>query len=111
MAFVLLLSLAFNAFAAVVQTPPDRIDNTTVWSYLDDNTDPSGDPSDAGYNRTAWTAADFDDSKWKTGAGGFGAKNGNAYSGAAVTLAGCPGDETNYPTYYFRTKVNVNSYF
>ena len=108
LAFVILLSLVFNAFAAVGQTPPDKIDSTTVWSYLDDNTDPAGDPSDAEYNRTAWTATVFDDSAWKTGMGGFGAKNGGAYSGAAVTLDGCPGNETNYPTYYFRTKVNVN---
>ena len=108
LAFVLLLSLAFNAFAVAGQPLPDKIDGSTVWSYLDDNSDPSGNPSDAGYNRTAWTAKDFDDSKWKIGAGGFGAKNGGEYSGAAVTLAGCPGDETNYPTYYFRTKVNVN---
>ena len=106
--FVLLLSLAFNAFAAVGQTPPDKIDSTTVWSYLDDNTDPAGNPSDAEYNRTAWAETSFDDSAWKTGTGGFGAKNGGAYSGAAVTLAGCPGDASNYPTYYFRTKVNVN---
>lgn len=108
LAFVLLLSLAFNAFAAAGQALPDRIDGNTLWSYLDDNSDPSGNPSDAGYNRTAWAEKDFDDSKWKTGAGGFGAKYGGEYSGAAVTLAGCPGDETNYPTYYFRTKVNVN---
>lgn len=108
LAFALLLSLAFNAFAAAGQALPDRIDGSTVWSYLDNNSDPSGNPSDEGYNRTAWTAADFNDSKWKTGAGGFGAKNGGAYSGAAVTLEGCPGNETNYPTYYFRTKVNVN---
>lgn len=50
--FVLLLSLAFNAFAAVGQTPPDKIDGTTVWSYLDDNSDPVGNPSDAEYDRT-----------------------------------------------------------
>lgn len=108
LAFVLLLSLAFNAFATAGQTLPDSIDGTTVWSYLDDNSDPAGNPSDAGYNRTAWTAANFDDSTWKTGVGGFGAKNDGAYSGAAVKLEGCPGDASNYPTYYFRTKVNVN---
>ena len=105
---VLLLPLNFNVFAAGGATMADKIDGTTVWSYLDDNSDPAGDPSEAGYNRTSWTAEDFDDSTWKTGAGGFGAKNGGSYSGAAVTLAGCPGDATNYPTYYFRTKVNVN---
>ncbi len=105
---VLLLSWNFDVRAEGGATLPDKIDGTTVWSYLDDNSDPAGDPSEAGYNRTSWTTADFDDSAWKTGVGGFGAKNGGAYSGAAVTLEGCPGDETNYPTYYFRTKVFVN---
>lgn len=105
---VLLLSLNLNVFAAGGATLPDKIDGTTVWSYLDDNSDPAGDPSEAGYNRTSWTTEDFNDNEWKTGAGGFGAKNGGAYSGAAVTLEGCPGDASNYPTYYFRTKVNVN---
>ncbi|MGN0173349.1 MAG: choice-of-anchor I family protein [Acutalibacteraceae bacterium] len=107
LAFVLFLSMASVAFAEEVKTLPDKIDNTTVWSYLDDNSDPAGNPSEEGYNRTAWTALDFDDSAWKTGMGGFGAKTGGSYSGASVTLAGCPGDETNFPTYYFRTKVNV----
>ena len=107
LAFVLLLSLACNAFATGGETLPDKIDSTTVWSYLDDNSDPAGNPSDEGYNRTSWTTAAFDDSGWKTGAGGFGAKNGGEYSGAAVKLDGCTGT-ANYPTYYFRTKVNVN---
>ena len=75
---VLLLSLNFNVFATGGATPPEKIDSTTVWSYLDDNSDPAGNPADEEYNRTAWTATDFDDSAWKTGVGGFGAK----YDGA-----------------------------
>ncbi len=109
LALVLLLPLAVTAFAGGGNTPPDQIDSTTEWSYLDNNSDPAGDPAAAGYNRTAWTAIGFDDSTWKTGAGGFGAKSGGAYSGAAVTLTGCPGDASNYPTYYFRTKVNIEN--
>ena len=95
LALVLLLSLAATAFAGGGNTPPDQIDSTTEWSYLDNNSDPAGDPAAVGYNRTAWTAIGFDDSTWKTGAGGFGAKSGGAYSGAAVTLTGCPGDASN----------------
>ena len=105
---VLLLSLNFNVFATGGATPPEKIDSKTVWSYLDDNSDPAGNPADEEYNRTAWTATDFDDSAWKTGVGGFGAKYDGAYSGAPVKLEGCPGDISNYPTYYFRTKVTVN---
>ena len=53
---VLLLSLNTHVFAVGEATPPDKIDSTSVWSYLDDNSDPSGNPSDAEYHRTAWTA-------------------------------------------------------
>lgn len=109
--FALLLSMMPAAFAAGGAedgaSAPDKIDSTTVWRYLDDNTDPAGDPIEEGYNRTSWTAAGFDDSAWKTGSGSFGAKNGGAFSGATVQLAGCPGDGNNYPAYYFRTTVNV----
>ena len=104
-----LLSLVPTAFAVESPTTqaPDKIDASTVWSYLDDNTDPAGDPEDTDYNRTSWTTAGFDDSQWKTASGSFGAKNGGAFSGATVQLNGCPGNADNIPTYYFRTTVNV----
>lgn len=107
LAIALIMSITSVAFAQEGTDLPNQIDRSTVWSYLDDNTDPSGNPSDEGYNRTAWTSVDFDDSEWKTGRGGFGAENGGEYGGASVTLEGCQGDNTNYPTYYFRTKINV----
>ena len=47
---VLLLSLNFNVFAAESATPPDEIDSTTAWSDSDDNSDPAGNPSEAGDN-------------------------------------------------------------
>lgn len=112
LAFVLLLSMVPAAFATDGTgngTPaPDQIDSTTVWSYLDDNSDPAGDPSAEGYDRISWTCAGYDDSQWKTGSGSFGAKYGDAYNDSTnIQLAGCPGTAENYPAYYFRTKVNV----
>ena len=98
LAFVLLLSNIPTAFAEGGEELPDKIDSATVWSYLDGNSDPAGDPSEEGYDRTAWTAVDFDDSAWDKASGSFGAKNGGAYDGADVQLSGCPGDETNFPT-------------
>ena len=100
--------MVLNAFAVRAEELPDMIDTGTVWSYFDDNSDPAGDPSEEGYSRTAWTAVDFDDSAWETGAGGFGAKNGGSYSGAAVTLEGCPGIN-NTPAYFFRTTFTVTN--
>ena len=55
-----MLSLNLNVFAAGGATLPDKIDGTTVWSYLDDNSDPAGDSSASDYDRTAWTAEGFD---------------------------------------------------
>ena len=58
------------------------IGTETVWSYLDDNTDPAGDASGENYERTVWTNEEYDDSVWKTGKGSFGSKRGNeVYNG------------------------------
>ncbi|MGN0969933.1 MAG: hypothetical protein ACI4OM_04165, partial [Evtepia sp.] len=95
-----LLNLVPTAFAVEpaggLAGTADKIDANTVWSYLDDNSDPAGNPAAEGYNRTSWTTADFDDSAWKTASGSFGAKNDGAYSGANNQLAGCPGTSENY---------------
>lgn len=88
------------------------IDENTVWSYLDDGTDPAGDSSAEGYERTSWTSPDYDDSGWKRASGPFGSKRGEAelQSGytAATVLEGCDG-ENNTPAYFFRTSVNIDS--
>lgn len=90
------------------QTLPESIRSATVWSYLDDGTDPAAGSDD----RTSWTAADFDDSEWTTAAGPFGSKKGAAaletgYT-AATVLTGCDGSNDT-PAYFFRTTFNVTS--
>lgn len=81
----------------------------TVWSYLDDGTDPAAGLSD----RTGWTTADYDVSGWKTAAGSFGAKKG----AIADLGGGCTPDvllnqykadgSTDIEAFFFRTTVNV----
>lgn len=71
------------------------------WKYLDDNTDPAAGSED----RTSWTAEDFDDSAWKTAAGPFGSKRGEAELESGYTantvLNGCDGSN-DYYAYFFR---------
>lgn len=92
----------------VLPTQTTLIGQNTVWSYLNDNTDPAGNPAAEGYVRTSWTTADLGDS-WNTAKGPFGSKCGSLHDGAMTNLAGCPGDSTNYPTYYFRTTVTLTA--
>ena len=88
------------------------LDGETQWSYLDNNTDPARNSGNAGYDRTSWTAADFDDSKWETASGPFGSKQGAAEleSGytATTVLAGCDGSNDT-PAYFFRTTFIIPS--
>ena len=81
----------------------------TTWKYLDNGTDPAAGESD----RTAWTAAAFDDSAWKSGKGSFGAKRG----AIADLGGGCTpntllsqykdGGTTDKEAFFFRTTVTV----
>ena len=97
---------------------PTEITNDTEWKYLDDNTDPAGDSSAEGYNRTSWTAESFNDTAWSTGKGLFGAQadaNGNVSSTvngseATTVLDNCKkANNGSIPTYYFRTDLQVDS--
>ena len=56
----------------VYKTYSGEINESTQWSYLDDNTDPAGDSNAEEYSRTSWTLTEFDDSEWKTASGSFG---------------------------------------
>ena len=86
------------------------LDETATWKYLDDNTDPAGDPDDTGYNRASWAAEDFSDAGWKSAAGPFGSKRGSADLGggfvANTILDGCDGNIDTF-AYFFRTTFTV----
>ena len=88
------------------------LDATAQWKYLDNNTDPAGTAGTDGYDIHSWTAADFDDSSWKTAAGPFGSKRGGADLGggfvASTVLEGCDG-KNDYTTYFFRTTFTLDS--
>ena len=102
LAFALMLSMLPNAFAvgdsAENAQAPTQIDDSTVWRYLDDNTDPAGDPAAADYDRTSWTSADFNDSAWKTASGTFGGKkDGDTITSDGAASAARTGTVTTTP--------------
>ena len=78
----------------------------------DDNIDPAGDSSVPGYDRTSWTAENFNTDGWKSGTGSFGSKKGskkfNSSHTADVLLEGCDGSN-NTPAYFFRTTFDISS--
>lgn len=99
-----------NAYS---QVPSDVnvIDATTVWKYLDDNTDPA---SGLG-SLTAWTTSDFNDGAWKSAAGSFGAKRGQLteFDGFTPTVllnqykSDVPNEDV--PTFFFRSTFEVEN--
>lgn len=97
------------------QDLPESIGTDTVWSYLDDGTDPAGDSAGEGYNRTSWTAINFDDSTWKTAKGSFGAKNGaiaslsGGYTPNTLLNQYKEDGSTNIEAFFFRTDVKVEN--
>lgn len=116
LSLALTISMVPSVYAAEMIDPPPasngEVTLDTVWKYLDDNTDPAGDSSAANYDRTSWTAPDYDDSTWKSAAGTFGSKRGSAnYDSTHIAdniLTGC--DAANdTPAYFFRTSFEVTS--
>ena len=118
----LLLTIALisiTAFAednSFVITEKVLTDKNTVWKYLDNNTD----PADGHDNLNAWTDKDFNDSAWKSASGSFGNKNGSLQTifigsengftpNILINLNDGTSGSGNYKTYFFRTKVTVDS--
>lgn len=103
--FAMLLSMVPTAYAedlgsSQTRTIPGKIDDSTIWSYVDD-----GSVTD-----TDWNTADYNDSGWKTGAGPFGwstkAKTTVTNIEAGTALKGCDG-ENSISTYLFRAQFAV----
>ncbi len=65
-----------------------------TWKYLDNGSDQG----------TAWQAAGFDDSTWKSGAAQLGYGDGDEVT---TVNASDPGSSVNYITTYFRRTINV----
>ena len=105
LAFVMLLSMVPAAFAedlgsSRTRTISGMIDDSTVWSYVDDGS----------VNDDGWNTADYDDSSWKTGVGPFGwSQKGKTVNNISVgtALNGCNGT-ANIPTYLFRAQFTVD---
>lgn len=86
------------------------INESTVWKYLDNNTDPA-----AGLGSlTAWTEKGFQDGAWKSAAGKFGAKRGalTSFDGFTPTVLlqqYIENTTTDVPTFFFRTTFQVSN--
>ncbi len=110
------LAAGLNLSTAAADDAGDTpvIDQSTVWSYSDLGTDPAGDSSAEGYDRTSWTKAGYDDSSWKTGTGSFGAKKGEIKDlGGGCTpntllIQYKEDGSTDIEAFFFRTTVNVD---
>ena len=103
-----------NLTATVDGQEQTLINSDTVWSYLDDGSDPAGE-----YERTSWTAEDyqtenenFDATAWKTDAGPFGSKKGGdkiTSSCIANTILNGTDGKNDTPAYFFRTTFEVTA--
>ncbi|MCW2289309.1 beta-galactosidase-like protein [Leucobacter luti] len=105
----LLIPTAASATPEVPAAP--LVSTGTSWQYLDDNTDPvRGDA-----NVRSWVAPEYDDTNWKTAAGGFGVKNNKLVAVGPYT----PATKLEHyidgaaaptiPSYFFRTSFDLDA--
>lgn len=87
------------------------VDAATVWRFHDLPVDPARGLA----KKTDWTAADYDDSSWKTGRTSFGAKRGgigdlgNGYTPKELLAQYKPGTTTNVEAFFFRTTFDLDA--
>lgn len=90
------------------------VDENTVWSYLDDGSDPSANDG----NRHSWALNSYDDSGWKTASGKFGSKKGalsdlgsdGTYVPTVLLNLYINGSAApTVPAYFFRTTVTLEA--
>lgn len=86
------------------------IDESTVWKYLDDNTDPANGLD----SLQAWTLKNYNDTAWKSAVGKFGAKRGELveFDGFMPTVLLSQyiegSDKVDIPAYFFRTNFQIS---
>ncbi|MGE9293065.1 MAG: LamG-like jellyroll fold domain-containing protein [Puniceicoccales bacterium] len=79
---------------AVVEFQGTLIAQGSTWSYLDDGSDQG----------TVWTAVDFDDSSWSSGAAQLGYGDGDE----TTTVSYGSNSSNKYPTTYFRQSFEID---
>ncbi|WP_144876040.1 GH92 family glycosyl hydrolase [Microbacterium sp. 1.5R] len=102
--------------AATIKAPTEIdgtavVDAATTWRFHDTEDDLAAGLA----AKTDWTAADYDDSSWKTGTGGFGAKSGaiadlgGGYTPTTLVTQYKAGGSTNIETFFFRTTFDLDA--
>ncbi len=117
-AMVTTLTIIVGLFVGMTfQTNADNstaeVNENTTWIYTDAGTDPAGDSSASGYDRTSWARAGYDTTGWKTATGSFGAKNGEikdlggGFTPKTLLTQYKEDGTTDIEAFFFRTTVNV----
>lgn len=113
LAVALLAGVAATTPAAAATPESATLISTaaTTWKYLDNNTEPC--PTT---DLNAWTGTGFDDSAWKSGTGGFGAKRGTSSiaGGTINTLLNqyidpAAASKVDVPTFFFRSSFELSA--
>ena len=106
------VTLSLDSCPSTVEAaePDELVNASTMWSYLDNGTDPAAGLAD----RTAWTLENYEmTDAWKSAGGKFGAKNGaiqdlgGGYTPTVLLNQYKEGTQTDIEAYFFRTTFEV----